>query len=87
MSRKKEDKMCWSRYETTLESAKVTSTVSAQAMHKKEKPSHLRIYEMTTDFFKSTLNSTFISLEAKDIYSHIAQGQENIKPFWGSVLL
>lgn len=42
---------------------------------------------MMTNFKKIVVNSIFMRLKAKEIYDHIAQGQENVKPASASVLL
>ena len=36
---------------------------------------------MTTDFLKASIVDSTVRLKVKEIYSHIMQGQENIKSF------
>lgn len=51
-----------------------------EAMGKREKWLHLWIYEMTTDFFfKGTRDDIVERLKAKEIYSPVTQGQENVR--------
>lgn len=48
-----------------------------------EKQLHLWIHEMTTNK-KSVVDSFVMRLKAKEIYSHVTQGEENVKPFSAS---
>lgn len=53
---------------------------------KKEKWLNLRISEMTTNKKWHTVVTVLGGLKAKDIYSPITQGQENVKSFSSTVL-
>ncbi|XP_008562678.1 PREDICTED: tigger transposable element-derived protein 1-like [Galeopterus variegatus] len=52
-------------------------------MEKMEKQLNLWIHEMMTNK-KSIVDSIIVRLKAKEIYSHVTQGQENVKPFSAS---
>lgn len=80
---KKEDDIRRSVREAAPESAKVTSIVRDAAMEKMEKQLNLWIQEMTTNK-KSMVDSVVVRLKAKEIYSHVTQGQEKVKPFSAS---
>ena len=61
---------------------KVTFIAHDEATEKKiEKWLHLWVLEMTTDFLKTSIVDSTVRLKVKEIYSHIMQGQENIKSF------
>lgn len=80
---KKEEEIRRSVHEAAPESAKVTSVVHDEAMEKMEKQLNLWIHEMVTNK-KSTVDSTVVRLKAKEIYSHVTQGQKHEKPFSAS---
>lgn len=48
-------------------------------MEKMEKRLNLWIHEKTTDK-KGVVDSTAVKLKANEIYSHVTQGQKNVKP-------
>lgn len=48
-------------------------------MEKMEKQLTLQIYKMTGK--KRIADSLVVRLNAKEIYIHVTQGQENVKPF------
>nr|XP_031322192.1 tigger transposable element-derived protein 1-like [Camelus dromedarius] len=52
-------------------------------MEKMEKQLNLWIQEMTTNR-KGVADSVVVRLKAKEIYGHVTQGQENVKPFSAS---
>lgn len=80
---KKEEDIRRSVREAAPESAKVTSVVRDGAMEKMEKQLNLWIHEMTNNK-KSVVDSVVVRLKAKEIYGHVTQGQENVKPFSAS---
>ncbi|XP_004451066.1 tigger transposable element-derived protein 1 [Dasypus novemcinctus] len=80
---KREEEIRRSVREAAPESAKVTSIVRAEAMEKMEKRLNLWIHEMTADK-RSVVDSIVVRLKAKEIYGHVTQGQENVKPFSAS---
>ncbi|XP_046519737.1 tigger transposable element-derived protein 1-like [Equus quagga] len=80
---KKEQEIRQSVREAAPESAKVTSIVRDAAMEKMEKQLTLWIHEMTTNE-RSVVDSVVVRLKAKEIYGHVTQGQENVKPFSAS---
>ena len=53
-------------------------------MKKIKKQLNFWIYEMMTNL-KKIEDSIVVSLKAKEIYSHITQGQENVTPFSASL--
>ena len=55
-------------------------------MENMEKQLNLWIHVMMTDK-TCIVNSTVMMLNAKEIYRHVTQGQENVKPVLASVLL
>uniref|UniRef100_A0A8C0PPK2 HTH CENPB-type domain-containing protein n=1 Tax=Canis lupus familiaris TaxID=9615 RepID=A0A8C0PPK2_CANLF len=80
---KKEEDICRSVREAAPESAKVTSIVRDAAMEKMEKQLNLWIQEMSTNK-KSIVDSVVVRLKAKEIYRHVTQSQEKVKPFSAS---
>ncbi|XP_047576390.1 tigger transposable element-derived protein 1-like [Lutra lutra] len=80
---KKEEDIRRSVHKATPESAKVTSIVHDGAMEKMEKQLNLWIQEMTTNK-KSIVDSVVVRMKAKEIYSHVTQGQEKVKLFSAS---
>lgn len=50
------------------------------AVGKMEKQLNLWVHEMTSNK-KSIADSIVVRLKAKEMYSHLTQGQDNIKPF------
>lgn len=81
--KKKKEGDSHSVHEVTPESAKETSIVHDAAMEKMERQLDLWIHEMTTDK-KRVVDSIIVRLKAKEIYGHVTQGQENVKPFSAS---
>lgn len=64
-------------------SAKVTFIAHDEATEKTESSLNLWIHEMTTNK-KSVVDSVVVRLKAKEIYNHVTQDQENVKPFSAS---
>lgn len=62
---------------------KVTFIVHDAAVGKMEKQLHLWIHEMTSNK-KSIVDSIVVRLKAKEMCTHLTQGQDNAKPFWAS---
>ena len=54
--------------------------VHDEAMEKMGKQLNSCTHEMMTDFFTSRGKGIVVRLKAKDIYSHVTQGYENVKP-------
>lgn len=81
--RQKEDDIRQRVRESAPETAKVTSVVRDKAMEKMEKRLSIWINEMI-GIKGSVLDATSIRLKAKEIYEHVTENQEDVKPFSAS---
>lgn len=66
-------------YEALPENAEVSSIVYDEAVEKMGKQLRLWIHGVKTN--KSTVDGIVMRLKAKEIDSHVTQGQEDVKPF------